>query len=233
MATRPVSWNNSLMLGTLSGLYFRAALTSTRRRSRLRLRGRIELRTPTVVACGGLGSDDHGKHTRRRRRTVPHLGARSRGGVRSRRSHRRAADVRADRRGVHAEGGAAGRAAPLRARLDADAAAAEEGERPRSAAARDSTRLRRPRPRSDQRVVCRRADRGQPVVWRVARRAHLDRHAAARLLRHRRAEGALPAAARQRRADRRLRAHRAAVRIGRARGAHDGDADAPTAGTTC
>ena len=43
------------------------------------------------------------------------------------------------------------------------------------------------------------------------------RHAAARLLRHRRAEGALPAAAGQRRADRRLRPDRAAVGLRRAR----------------
>ncbi len=68
-------------------------------------------------------------------------------------------------------------------------AAAEEGGRAGSAAARDSRSLRRPRPRQDQRGVRRRADRRQPVVRRVARRAHLDRHAAARVLRHRRAEG--------------------------------------------
>ena len=86
--------------------------------------------------------------------------------------------------------------------------------------------VRRPRTRPDQRVVRRRADRHQPVVRRIARRAHVDRHAAARVLRHRRAEGALSAAARERRADRRVRAHRAAVRIGRARGAHHRDAHA-------
>ena len=51
-----------------------------------------------------------------------------------------------------------------------------------------------------------RADRAQSVVRRLARRAHVDRHAADRLLRHRRAEGALSAAARERRVDRRLRA---------------------------
>ena len=96
-------------------------------------------------------------------------------------------------------------------RLGADAPVAEESERSGPAASRDSAGVRRPRARSDQRLVCRRADRRQPVVRRVARRAHVHRHAAARLLRHRRAEAAVSAAALGRRPDRRLRAHRAAV----------------------
>ena len=110
--------------------------------------------------------------------------------------------------------------------------AAAQGGRPRPAAARDSGSLRRPGPDQDQRGVCRRADRGQPVVCRVDRRAHLDRHAAAGLLRERRAEGEVPAEARQRRDARRLRAHRAAVGLGRARREDHGRRSARTAVTT-
>ena len=152
--------------------------------------------------------------------------AAARGRVRPRGSDRRAAAVRTDRRSSSCSKEVlpvVERLVPPR--LGADARAAEEGERSRSAAPRDSAGLRRPRARSDQRVVRRRADRDQPVVRRIARRAHVDRHAAARLLRQRRAEGALPAAAGERRADRRLRADRAAVGIRRARGAHHRDAD--------
>ena len=60
----------------------------------------------------------------------------------------------------------------------------KKGRRSRSAAPRDSGGLRRPRPRQDQRRLRRRADRRQPVVRRIAGRAHVDRHAADRLLRH-------------------------------------------------
>src|SRR5215475_7397334 len=47
----------------------------------------------------------------------------------------------------------------------------------------------------------------------VGEQIHVDRHAAARVFRQRRAEAAIPAPARQRRTDWRLRAHRAAGRI--------------------
>ncbi len=102
----------------------------------------------------------------------------------------------------------------------------------RKAAALDLARLeipdglRRPRPRHDQRGVRRRADCRQPVVCRVARRAHLrsarcrscyfgtDEQKARYLPRLGSAE-----------LDRRLRAHRAAVGLRRARGADHRAAD--------
>src|SRR5207249_2625818 len=95
MAIRSFSENNSLMVGTWSGLYFENFYDAN------------------------AGHDE--------RRQVPHdVGARRRR-LHARRAHRRTASLRSDRRGIHAERGAARRRPPLQARLDAHTRAAEEG----------------------------------------------------------------------------------------------------------
>src|SRR4051812_11923841 len=109
IAMRPSSLNNSLMVGTLSGLYFPAARLSTER---------------THDTGTGTG--------KQKRRTVPDDGCEGRRGFRPRGPERRAAAVRTDGQRVHAEGSAPGRREALSPRLGAHPPAAEEGERPRS-----------------------------------------------------------------------------------------------------
>ena len=82
-------------------------------------------------------------------------------------------------------------------------------------------RVRRPRAPQDDLDAGLRARRAVRVVQRVVGRAHRHRHAADRLLRHRGAEAALPAEARDRRVARRLRAHRAAARAATRSAAQD------------
>ena len=189
----------------------------------------------SVNCSGALCNGDACKHHHRgRRRAISRRFTRRRRDLHSRGPDRGAASLRPDRRRVHRKKKSSRVVKQLYAHDWAlTRRADEEGQRARFAPPRGAGGVRRARPRPDQRVVRRRADRHRSVVRRIARRAHVDRHAAARLLRHRRAEGALSAEAWKRRADRRVRAHRAASRLGRAGIAARPRRSRPTAVTTC